>query len=199
MLPITDVESAQSGARGERLARRSLRGQIYAAVGVLLVQLACGSTQAPPAAPLRLYTPEQAAVFNDVFRPELFGQPGDSEPNRFLAELVALADVVAPARVVTLTRNADGEKRSYTVVVAPIGPALLGSGPASSVSLHIPGTSPVFSWVDAAGPNWVGSRILIFLRFFEDGPHFHAAPDTREMRALVMEHRPVDKGGGARP
>jgi hypothetical protein len=153
--------------------------------------LGCRSAPPPPAvAPKPVYTPEEAALFNDLFRPELFGNPSfaPSETDGLLPERATTADSIFVARVVTITldEGKDGQQ-SYSIVVVPAGPAALaGRTITESVSLTVPGNSPAFAWLQSAPRNWVGSRVLLFLRFYEDGPHFHAAPDTSDVRAAVL-------------
>lgn len=189
---LTSARRVNPPKLGTGSGRREFGIHSVAAVSALLFAWpACRASPRPAATPKPRYTPEEAAVFDDVFRPELFGHPGMASPDLdgLLPDRVAAAHSVAPARVVTVTRDEDGERRSYTVVVASMGPALVGRSPVQPVSLRVTGTSPVFAWVDGAGAQWVGTRLLLFLRYFEDGAHFHATPDTEAMRNKVLRFR----------
>lgn len=174
-----------------RRARGGVCAKALAMFFALQTLLACAST--PPAirTPTPVYSPEDAALFNDLFRPELFGHPGFSPPelDGLLPERVAAADAVVPVRVVTVTFDGDGERQNYSVVVAPSEAALAGQLDLESVTLRIAGNSPVFPWVEGASRKWVGTQLLLFLKHFHDGPHFHGAPDTPGVRAAVLRAR----------
>jgi hypothetical protein len=157
----------------------------------LLGGASCGS-KPPPLAPTRpTYTPEDAALFNDLFRPELFGFPGilPPEADRLLEERVARATTVVPAKVVTVTLEGDGEHKSYSVVVEPAEACLAGRPLADSVTLTVAANSPIFGWVEGAARGFVGTRLMLFVRIYEDGPHFHGSVDTLAVRQAIAQAR----------
>ena len=54
----------------------------------------------------------------------------------------------------------------------------------------IPPSSPIYAWLEAAGQGWVGTRMILFVRAFTDGIHYHATTDTEAVRK-VIEHSTV--------
>lgn len=158
------------------------------ALGLSVGALACGSKAAdPPARSLPNYDAEQATLFGDVFRPELFGLGNDRSVgvDGLLRERATLADSVVQARVVTVTRETRGAARGYSVVLAPTETALIGNTPSGPLTFAISESSPVFGWLEGSGGHWGGTRMLLFLRRFEDGSHFYGCADTPEARAVI--------------
>lgn len=159
----------------------------------LLAALGCGPK--PPAQPASAapYTPESAVLFDDVLAPAVFGfDPEGRDPARDpkLRERVRQADFVVPARVETVSRiGGVSHKGSYEVTLVALGPPLVGQTQDSTFVLDIPWTSPSYSWVDGAGARWVGSRLVLFGRHYQDGGirrlHFRGEPDTGELRATI--------------
>lgn len=159
-------------------------------VGLALYGCSPGEpARVPPAPPV--YTPEDAALFNDLFRPELFGYPGVTPPeqDRLLPDRVAEAHTVVPVRVVTVSLDGDTRTRNYSVVVSPTEAPLRGEPLAGSVTLTVAANSPIFSWLGSAARGWVGTRLLLFLRMYQDGPHFHGSVDDLAVRAAVLRAR----------
>jgi hypothetical protein len=137
-----------------------------------------------------LYSREDARLFDDLFRPELFGvehtiEPPERDPR--LQERTAFADSVSRAKVVTVTRGGALRGASYTIVVRPEGRPLAGKPLPDPLTLVITRRSPAFAWLDAAGSNWVGTRLVLFARAFSDGLHYHATTDTEAVHK-VIEH-----------
>lgn len=151
---------------------------------------ALAPVQAPP------YTGEQAALFSDMFRPELFGMDGAQPPERdaLLPDRAQRADYIAPVRVVTVSRQSSSDGRSYTVVVEPTGAPLRGSIGQSSLALAVADGSPTFAWLEIAGARWVGTRLLLFVRYYQDGPHFFGTVDTAVLRAAADAPRQPPPG-----
>lgn len=173
--------------------RRGLAAlRVAAVVALLALAVGCASQKAPVKAPLPPYGGDQAALFSDLFQPELFGMEGARAPERdaLLPERAQRADYIAPMRVVTVTRQARGDVRSYTVVVEPTEEPLRGSLGQSSVSLDVADGSPTFAWLEIAGPRWVGTRVLLFLRHYQDGVHFFGAVDRPEIRRIATTPAP---------
>jgi hypothetical protein len=162
-------------------------------------QLGCGSSSPPPPV-LPSYGGEQAALFSDLFRPELFGIEGATPPENegLLSERWQRADSVIPARVVTINRETRGEVRNYTVVAQPLADALRGRTVSGAVTLNVADRSPAFAWLDIMGEKWVGTRLLLFLRYYADGPHFYGTVDSAAVRTalarvkLERNPRPAD-------
>ncbi len=158
------------------------------ALGLLLAPLGCGSKANPSAArSIPDYDPEQATLFGDVFRPELFGLGSERSVgvDGLLRDRATIADSVVPARVVTVSRETRGTVRSYSVVLAPTEGALVGPTPSGQLTFEIVESSPVFGWLEGAGGHWGGTQMLLFLRDFRDGMHFYGCADTQEVRAVI--------------
>jgi hypothetical protein len=149
------------------------------------------ATPQPSAAP---YTPEAAVLFDDVLAPAVFGfDPEGRNPARDpkVRERTRQAEFVVPARVETVSRIGGIEhKGSYEITLVASGPPLVGETDGAPFVLNVPSTSPSYSWVDGAGAAWVGSRLLLFGRRYQDGGvtvlHFRGEPDTAEVRATVQ-------------
>jgi hypothetical protein len=148
---------------------------------------ACGARNVGPKPVLPSYVGEQAALFNDLFRPELFGMDGATRPENdsLLGERLQLADTLVPVRVVTINRETRGTLRNYTIVVQPTADVLRGKPVAGAVSLNVADRSPAFAWLDGTGEKWVGTRLLLLLRYYEDGPHFYGTVDSAPVREAL--------------
>jgi hypothetical protein len=158
------------------------------ALAALLAGVACASRPEPIAPESSKYSLEDAAVFTDLFRPELFGvrQSEPPELDGLLAERTELADSVYAARCISVTREKSGGMRSYNVVVVPAGDVLAGRPPPETVSLSIASRSPAAAWLDMATEGWVGTRFILFVRQYQDGPHFYATVDSPPVRLAIM-------------
>lgn len=154
-----------------------------------------GAGASSPVANLPLYTPEAAVLFDDVFAPAVFGfDPEGRIPARdpMLRDRTRLADFVVAARVETVSRvGGVAHSGSYDITLAPFGKPLAGESPDREVVVNVPATNPSYPWVDGAGASWVGSRLLLFGRRFQNGNraalHFRCEPDTAALRAAI-EH-----------
>jgi hypothetical protein len=167
--------------------RRAFGVHALVAAGLFVTAVGCGSKPKPQVRSLPSYDAEQATLFGDVFRPELFGFGGGhtNSADGLLRERASRADSVVVARVVTINRETRGEERGYSVVLEPAGTALVGSTRAGPLTFSIASNSPVFGWLEGAGTRWVGTRMLLFLREFQDGMHFFGSSDTPEIRATI--------------
>ncbi|HLV66907.1 MAG TPA: hypothetical protein VKY73_13890 [Polyangiaceae bacterium] len=156
------------------------------------------------------YTGQEQQLFDDTFRAELFGVEHTAFPpetDRALAKRTTLADAVFPAKVVTLTRQGAPGAESYTLVIRPEGAALSGQSVSEPLSLTIPPENPTFAFLRGIGERWVGTRMILFLRAYTDGLHFHATVDSEPVRraieraaVLQMLTRPAAMGApGATP
>jgi hypothetical protein len=137
-----------------------------------------------------LYTRRDARLFDDLFRPELFGVEHTVEPperDSKLQERTAFADSVSRTKVVTVTRGGALAGTSYTIVLRPEGRPLAGRALPDPLTLVITRGSPTYAWLEAAGQAWVGTRLILFARLFTDGLHYHATSDSEAVRK-VIEH-----------
>ncbi|MFO7179404.1 MAG: hypothetical protein DIU78_011955 [Pseudomonadota bacterium] len=134
------------------------------------------------------YTRQEQQLFDDAFRAELFGVEQTAVPpeaDRLLTKRTSLADAVFPAKVVTLTRQGAPGAESYTLVIRPEGPALAGRNVSEPLSLTIPPENPTFAFLRGVGERWVGTRMILFLRGYTDGLHFHATVDSEPVRRAI--------------
>jgi hypothetical protein len=115
------------------------------------------------------------------------------EDDGLLAERWQRADSVVPVRVVTTNRETRGEVRNYTVVAQPTAGALRGQAVPAAVTLNVADRSPAFAWLDTMGEKWVGTRLLLFLRYYEDGPHFYGTVDSPAVREALARVK-LDRG-----
>lgn len=139
------------------------------------------------------YTRQEARLFDDLFRPELFGVTHTVSPperDKRLGERTAFADSVSQAKVITVTRGGGLDATVYTIVLRPDGRPLAGRRLPETLTLTIRPSSPIYSWLEAAGQTWVGTRLILFVRAFTDGIHYHATVDTEPVRK-VIEHATV--------
>ena len=165
-------------------------------LGVLALDCAGGGKKKIIIAPE--YQPEYAVVFDDRLAPELFGSNPDgrdatADPK--LRERTLRADAILPVRVETMSRVGGVEnKGSYALVLAAAGPPIFGnaSGP---LEVNIGAGSPSYPWVQGAGPNWVGTKLILFAKRFRTGKrnepdviHFRGEPDTQPMREAIHRH-----------
>lgn len=140
-----------------------------------------------------IYAKKDAQLFDDLFRPELFGvehtvEPPERDPR--LTERTLAADSVSQAKVITVTRGGVQSGTSYTIVLRPEPKPLSGRRLPETVTLVVFRSSPTFAWLEAAGQSWVGTRLVLFARSFIDGLHYHATTDTEAVRKMI-EHAAV--------
>jgi hypothetical protein len=193
-------ESRYAAGRGSRMLEKiGPRGRVFWLGPVCVwAALACTATQGAPTWGVSdaAYTRKDAALFDDRFRPELFGVEHTVEPperDRRLAERTIYADTVARAKVVTVTRGGAMNGSSYTIVVRPEGKPLSGKQLPGSVTLIVPQSSPTFAWLEAAGQGWVGTRLVFFARAFADGLHYHATTDAEPVRKAIERAAVMDE------
>lgn len=173
------------------------------AAGTLLVAsfllAGCGGrgTPAKSADPLLPeYSPEAAAIFDDVFAPAVFGFDPEGRllaKDPKLRERVRTSDFVIAARVETISRIGGVERTgAYELTLAPSGPALLGQFDGKPIVLTVGASSPSYLWIDGAGASWVGTRLIVFGRRYRSADprggsalHFRGEPDNAEVRGVI--------------
>jgi hypothetical protein len=177
--------------------RGRARGRPLLVVGLLLL-LGC-SRGAPSKAPdplLAEYSPEAAAIFDDVFAPAVFGFDPEGRLLRKdpkLRERVRTSDFVLAAKVETVSRVGGVERTgAYELTLAASGPPLLGEFDGKPIVVSVSATSPSYAWVDGAGAGWVGTRLILFARRYRapgspagSALHFRAEPDNAEVRGVI--------------
>lgn len=156
-------------------------------LAVLCVITACASSAQAPAK-LPEYTPEEAALFDDVLAPPLFGVDiVEAPPSRDKKLMVRAqrADFVAQVRVATIT--CDGA--AFRLTLEPTAPPLVGTFPASQVDVLVRPGSPSYGLLNANRHTWVNTRLILFGRRYslagEPVLHFRGEPDTPEVRTAV--------------
>jgi len=189
-----------------RLRRETRKIQVRRACGPLLLAgvlalaappLGCGGRASAPAVAPPAYTAEEATLFNDLFRPELFGIESFGEPpehDRLLSDRVARAEWVVAARVVTVTREAESAGAAYSVVLEPIAAPLVGPPSGGRLALTVRAGSPAHAWIDASRDACIGIRALVFVRTYADGSHFYATVDSPAVRDAVIRAR-IERSG----
>lgn len=192
---VVDAEGDPALERSPKLPLRSLLPRLFVVLGALTVA-GCASGRDDATAPdsaLPPYSPEAAVLFDDVLAPSVFGfDPEGRTPAKDpkLKERTRVAEFVIVARIETVSRVGGAPHHgSYEITVDPVGDALAGDKPSGPVVLRVPATNPSYTWVDGAGPRWVGSRLIVFGRHYRDDGtaalHFRCEPDTPDMRAAV--------------
>ena len=155
-------------------------------------------TEAPPALPS--YSPAEAALFDDTFSVDIFGSAAVEPPTAQdkLRERVVLADSVIPARITTVTRDAMGTIRGYTLTVKPTGPPMAGRAVTEPIQISIGPDSPAFVRVRSAETTLVNQPLVLFLRYYEvDGTeqlHWRAESNTEAVRSAVSQATAVRAG-----
>lgn len=175
------------------------------AISVLGTSYGChGSTEprvASALAGLPEYTPEEAAAFDDVLAPGIFGLKADLPPAKDpnFSPRVAHADWVGRARITTISKEALAGKDGYTLALSPEGTALAGRDTPAAVEVRVPQGSPSYLRLDTASETLVGRRIILFLRRYSDRGeatnHWHAEPDDESIAAAVDQQKALDAQG----
>jgi hypothetical protein len=176
-------------------------------IGALGVFVACHGSSEPRVASaiagLPEYTPEEAAVFDDVLAPPVFGLRAEVAPEKDpnLAARVGHADWVGRARVSTVSREALAGKDGYTLGLSPEGAALAGSETATSVELRVPQGSPSYLRLETASSSLVGKRIILFVRKYADRgeptSHWHGEADEDATTSAIAHQKALDAPGAA--
>ena len=187
----------RSAARKIQVGRAGFAHALGVHVATLSTAGCGGRAAEAPVAGKPAYAAEEATLFNDLFRPELFGldaiEPAP-ENDRLLPDRVARADVIVAARVVTVTRESDGRGGTYRVVVEPVARPLVGPPTDAPLALTVREKSHAYAFIDANRNACVGIRTLLFARSYDDGLHFHASVDTPAVREAVIRAR-IEQSG----
>lgn len=171
-----------------------MRAGIFGALGLAV---ACSPAQ-PSATPnpsgLPDYTPEEAALFDDVIAPRVFGVDIDEQApsrDRKLAQRTRSADFVVAARVATLAFEGAESHGAYRVTLEPVPPLFAGTRPPGLVEIVVKVGSPSFNLLHANRHRWVGSRLVLFGRRYnlsgDVALHWRGEPDTPEVRAAIQQ------------
>jgi hypothetical protein len=177
-----------------KIGRRGRRGLTSLVLALLVGAWASGCTpstneEAWTASDV-IYARRDAQLFDDLFRPELFGvehtvEPPERDPR--LTERTVVADSVCQAKVITVTRGGVQSGASYTIVLRPEPKPLSGRKLPETLTLVIFRSSPTFAWLEATEKTWVGTRVVLFARAFIDGLHYHATTDTPAVRKAIEQ------------
>jgi hypothetical protein len=173
------------------------RGRFAGGIVLALACLsACGGPSKSASAATRelpVYSPEAARLFDDTFAPLLFGFDPEARllsQDPKLRERTRTADFIVPVRVETISRVGGLEHTgSYEVTLAPSEQPLAGTYPGGPLVVVIPSTNSSYAWVRGAGARWVGTRAVVFGRFYAGDQaaelHVRCEADTRELRQIV--------------
>ncbi len=166
---------------------------------ILSVAIAAGcaarGAEGPAPSSLPDYTPEEAALFDDVLAPPVFDVDVDDvapAKDRKLAERTRNADFVVIARVATLSRDGADVRGAYRVTLEPVQQAFDGRPPSGPFDILVPVGSPSYGLLHANRHSWVGRRLVIFGKRYnlsgEATLHWRAEPDTPEMLSAIRQH-----------
>ncbi|MBN2193194.1 MAG: hypothetical protein JW751_10295 [Polyangiaceae bacterium] len=148
------------------------------------------------------YQPEDAALLDDTFGPDVFPTSVLVLPSSYekLVERVVRAESVLPVTVTTVSRQGIPPRQSYSLVVTPTGRPLAGAAWSSPLVLTLSPTSPSYAQVVSAETTLVGTPlILLFRRYVADeveSLHWRAEPDTPAVRAAILRATGVRAGRG---
>jgi len=178
--------------------------------GLILATLVCGlgstssgcasggSSASAATAGLPDYTPEEAALFDDVLTPRLFGvdvdEPATARDHK-LAERTKLGEFVVAARVATLAYEGAEDRGAYRITLVPVPPLLSGTKPDGDLEIVVKTDNPTFQLLHANRHSWVGSRLVLFGRRYKFSGqvvlHWRGEPDTSEVRAAISAASPA--------
>lgn len=166
------------------------------AVGALLAAwaVACARATVEPvsATDLPAYGPEDAALLDDTFGPDVFPTSALVLPSsqEKLAERVRRAECVLPVEVTTVSRQGAPPHQGYALAAHPTGEPLAGVPWSDPVTLTVAPSSPSYAQVVSAETTLVGTPlILLFRRYVTDAAetiHWRAEPDTPAVRAAIL-------------
>ena len=137
-------------------------------------------------------------MFDDSLSAALFEEIPNASTgtDEQLARRATQADAVLPVRVATVTRETLADRVGYTLTLVPTEPAIVGRGPAGPLEVHVSESSPAFSQLTATGTAFVGRRLLLLYRRYDDGGepklHFRGEADTPEVRTAVKNAKSLD-------
>jgi len=147
------------------------------------------------------YTPEEAAAFDDVLAPTVFGLKADVDLDNdpHFATRVGHADWVARARISTVSKEELAGKDGYTLALSPEGTPFAGNQSATAVELRVPQGSPSYERLEVASSSLIGKRVVLFLRRYADRGeatnHWHGEADDEKVVALIRHQKALDAQG----
>ncbi len=172
------------------------RGRVALVASSLATLIGCSVNQQQASGPVTLsrFTPDDAVLFDDSFSPEVLGiGTGRPEGDPDLSNRVERSGSVLLVRVATVTSDTDGASYGYQLVLQPVAPPLVGAPPVEPITIAVHPTSASYGFVKGADMTLVGGRYVLFWQRFGEGGrvvlHWHAAPDTPEMRRAVEQVR----------
>jgi len=137
----------------------------------LILLAACGPSPSGPVSaagtPLPPYTAADFALLDDRFSPEVFGAVVDAaDPVR---QRASLADGIVRARIVTVTRDSNGQREAFVVELTPVPPSLKGPNVSERLALSIPIENPSFAFVKSFEAELVGRPVIVIYKRFAEG------------------------------
>ncbi len=164
---------------------------------VALLVLGCAETPSaadgPEASRMPPFTAIDARLFDHALSPEVFGIIVAGTDDKLDARAKA-AEGVLPMRVVTVSRDTEGdEKESYELHLTPVGPPLKGPPPPGDLVLSVDSWSPSYSALRTLESGLVGTYVLLFYKRYnvagQTTLHWHAEANTEQVRAAVENAR----------
>ena len=172
------------------------RGRVAPVASAFAILVGCSANQQQASGPVTLgrFTPDDAVLFDDSFSPEVLGiGTGRPEGDPDLPSRVERSGSVLLVRVATVTSDTDGTALGYQIVLQPVARPLVGASPVEPITIAVHSTSASYGFVKTADMTLVGGRYVLFWQRFGEGGrvvvHWHAAPDTPEMRQAVEQVR----------
>jgi hypothetical protein len=174
-----------------------LLAALAALATVATVALACGEPRDPSSAsrPLPTYGGRAAELFDDAIEPAAVGLDFDRsytpKSDAMLRERTQLGDAVVRVRVSTVTAKNDGPTPLYSISLLTVEKLAGDHPPPASFTVQIDKTSEAHGIMKNFESRLVSYPFVAFVREFvrPDGDHdihFHLAPDTKEVRAAVV-------------
>lgn len=149
-----------------------------------------------PSRPLPTYAGRAAELFDDAIEPAAVGLDFDRsyvpKSDAMLRERTQLGDAVLRVRVATVTAKNDGPSPVYSIGLTTVEKLAGEHAPPASFTVQIDKTSESHGIMKNFESRLVSYAFVAFVREFvrPDGDrdfHFHLAPDTKEVRAAVVD------------
>lgn len=177
---------------------RSPLRPVFLAVGLAVAALGCGGGRDAnaPSRPLPTYAGRAAELFDDAIEPAAVGLDFDRsyvpKADPLLRERTQLGDAVLRVRVSTVTAKNDGPAPIYQIGLQTVEKLSGEHPPATSFTVQIDKSSESHGIMKNFESRLVSYAFVAFVREFvrADGDHdihFHLAPDSKEVRAAVVD------------
>jgi hypothetical protein len=171
-------------------------------LGTLLLALALasgcgtGSGAQSPSRPLPSYAGHASELYDDTIEPAAVGldfQKGYvAKGDPLLRERAQVSDAVLRVKVQTLTTKKDGPESTFQIGLKTVEHIAGEHAPPAEFTVRVDKTSESLGILKNFESRLVGYAFVAFVREFvrPDGDtelHFHLAPDTKDVKAAVVE------------